>query len=78
MLLLDTVAIAATALHHDLTVVTRNNRHFDPTGCKLLNPGGNFSIAKALDKGVASSRQGQCLIEQPLTQSVKFLVTNIS
>lgn len=30
--------IAATALEHDLTVVTRNVRHFEPTGVKLLNP----------------------------------------
>lgn len=30
--------IAATALEHDLTVVTRNVRHFEPTGAKLLNP----------------------------------------
>lgn len=30
--------IAATALVHDLTVVTRNTRHFAPTGARLLNP----------------------------------------
>lgn len=30
--------IAATALHHDLTVVTHNVKDFEPTGCKLLNP----------------------------------------
>jgi len=30
--------IAATALEHDLTVVTRNVRHFDGTGAKVLNP----------------------------------------
>ena len=30
--------IAATALVHDLTVVTRNIRHFEPTGVKLLDP----------------------------------------
>ncbi|MEX6507207.1 type II toxin-antitoxin system VapC family toxin [Jiella sp. M17.18] len=30
--------IAATALVHDLTVVTRNVRHFEPTGVKLFNP----------------------------------------
>lgn len=30
--------IAATALAHDLTVVTRNVRHFDGTGAKILNP----------------------------------------
>ena len=30
--------IAATALEHDLTVVTRNIRHFRPTGVNLLNP----------------------------------------
>lgn len=30
--------IAATALEHDLTIVTRNVRHFGPTGVKLFNP----------------------------------------
>jgi predicted nucleic acid-binding protein len=30
--------IAATALVHDLTVVTRNVQHFVATGVKLLNP----------------------------------------
>lgn len=30
--------IAATALIHDLTVVTRNTRHYAGTGVKLLNP----------------------------------------
>lgn len=30
--------IAATALEHDPTVVTRNVRHFKTTGVKLLNP----------------------------------------
>lgn len=30
--------IAATALEHDLTLVTRNLRHFEPTGAKLFNP----------------------------------------
>lgn len=30
--------IAATALHHDLTVVTRNTRDFAGTGVRLLNP----------------------------------------
>ncbi|MBC8130836.1 MAG: type II toxin-antitoxin system VapC family toxin [Rhizobiaceae bacterium] len=30
--------IAATALEHDLTIVTRNVRHIEPTGVKLLNP----------------------------------------
>jgi predicted nucleic acid-binding protein len=30
--------IAATALIHDLTVVTRNTAHFAPTGVKLRNP----------------------------------------
>lgn len=30
--------IAATALVYDLTVVTRNVRHFAETGVKLLNP----------------------------------------
>jgi predicted nucleic acid-binding protein len=30
--------IAATALIHDLTVVTRNTPHFAPTGVRVLNP----------------------------------------
>ena len=30
--------IAATALVHDLTVVTRNIRDFEPMGVRLLNP----------------------------------------
>jgi predicted nucleic acid-binding protein len=30
--------IAATALIHDLTVVTRNTGHFAPTGVRLKNP----------------------------------------
>lgn len=30
--------LAATALVHDLTLVTRNAAHFRPTGVKLLNP----------------------------------------
>ena len=30
--------IAATALIHDLTVVTRNTEHFAPTGARLRNP----------------------------------------
>ncbi len=30
--------IAATALEHGLTVVTRNVRHFEPTGVHVVNP----------------------------------------
>ena len=30
--------IAATALEHGLTVVTRNVRHFEPTGVPILDP----------------------------------------
>lgn len=30
--------IAATALHHDLTVVTRNTKHFASTGVRIVNP----------------------------------------
>jgi len=30
--------IAATALIHDLTVATRNVRHFETTGVRVLNP----------------------------------------
>jgi predicted nucleic acid-binding protein len=32
------LAIAATALEHGLTVVTRNVAHFAPTGVAILNP----------------------------------------
>ena len=32
------LAIAATALEHHLTVVTRNVAHFQPTGVAILNP----------------------------------------
>lgn len=30
--------VAATALVHDMTVVTRNTRHFEHSGCKILSP----------------------------------------
>ena len=30
--------IAATALEHNLTIVTRNTRHFEPTKVPLINP----------------------------------------
>ena len=43
--------IAATDLEHNLTVVTRNVRHFQPTGARILNP---IHIAKA---GGLGSRQ---------------------
>ena len=33
--------IAATALEHGLTVVTRNVKHFEPTGAPVLDPFGN-------------------------------------
>ena len=32
------MVIAATALHHGLTLVTRNTRHFQDTGVRLVNP----------------------------------------
>ncbi len=32
------ILIAATALEHGLSVVTRNQRHFTPTGVPLVNP----------------------------------------
>lgn len=32
------LVIAATALEHGLTVVTRNTRHFEPTGVPVLDP----------------------------------------
>ena len=33
--------IAATAIHHGLTVMTRNVKDFDPTGVLLMNPWSN-------------------------------------
>ena len=30
--------IAATALCHNLAIVTRNTKHFEPTGVRVLNP----------------------------------------
>lgn len=30
--------LAATALAHDLTLVTRNLRHFEHSGCRVLSP----------------------------------------
>jgi predicted nucleic acid-binding protein len=32
------MVIAATALHHGLTLVTRNTRYFEDTGIRLVNP----------------------------------------
>ncbi len=32
------ILIAATALTHRLTLVTRNTKHFEDTGCELFNP----------------------------------------
>jgi len=32
------ILIAATALEHDMVVVTRNERHFMPTGVRVFNP----------------------------------------
>ncbi len=32
------LTIAATALHHGLGLVTRNTRHFQDTGLRLVNP----------------------------------------
>lgn len=34
--------IAATALSHDLTVATRNIKHFSPTGVHVFNPFGDL------------------------------------
>jgi predicted nucleic acid-binding protein len=32
------ILIAATALHHELVILTRNVRHFEPLGVLVLNP----------------------------------------
>lgn len=34
----EDIAIAATARVHDLTVLTRNLRHFEPLGVSVINP----------------------------------------
>lgn len=52
--------IAATALEHGLTVVTRNARHFEPAAVAVFNP---FSDERAPDSGgpgrpSRGSRQG--------------------
>ena len=39
--------IAATALEHGLMVVTRNARHFEPTGVQVLNPFGRGGTPQA-------------------------------
>ena len=36
--------IAATALVHGMTVVTRNTRDFEPMGVELINPWGDMSV----------------------------------
>ena len=36
--------IAATALERGLTVVTRNVKHFEPTGAPVLDPFGNETV----------------------------------
>lgn len=39
------VIIAATALHHGLSVVTRNERHFSPFSVRVVNPYDNNGTA---------------------------------
>lgn len=41
---LPDLLIAATALQHDLMVVTRNIRDFEPTGCQIHNPWANLDV----------------------------------
>ncbi len=43
--------IAATALVHGFTVVTRNVRHFKPTGVRLLNPFNDNDPGASLEGG---------------------------
>ncbi len=38
------VLIAATAITHRLTLVTRNTKHFEDTGCEIFNPWQDPSI----------------------------------
>jgi predicted nucleic acid-binding protein len=42
--IIDTL-LAATALHHDLILVTRNERNFQFPGLQVFNPFTNFSAA---------------------------------
>ena len=42
--------IAATALEHGLTVVTRNTRHFEPTGVSVLDPAAGPDPASPPDR----------------------------
>ncbi len=42
--------IAATALEHGLTVVTRNARHFVPTGVPVLDPSADPDAASPPDR----------------------------
>jgi predicted nucleic acid-binding protein len=42
--------IAATALEHGLTVVTRNLRHFSPTGVATLDPWQGGSATESLQR----------------------------
>lgn len=37
--------LAATALQHDLTLVTRNTRDFEGLEVRLLNPGGHTELS---------------------------------
>ena len=39
------MVIAATALQHGLTLVTRNTRHFEDTGLRLVNPWADLPTA---------------------------------
>jgi toxin FitB len=42
----DDLQIAATALEHGLTVVTRNVRHYAVTGVSILNPFNPFPVER--------------------------------
>jgi toxin FitB len=41
------VAIAATAQHHGLTILTRNTRHFEPLGVPYLDPSSTLPPARS-------------------------------
>jgi predicted nucleic acid-binding protein len=32
------ILLAATAIEHGLCIVTRNKKHFEPTGVEIINP----------------------------------------
>jgi hypothetical protein len=51
--------IAATARSHDLTVVTRNTRDFEPTGLDLVNPFADSDPPTSVQEPTRTYRGGE-------------------